>query len=141
MSIQLQLLSIDLRGSELGHDIKFKGSMKDRGASVNGQAVSTFPPLSVEKSTQSTLFGPLSGGLVSWTHENLHCKRTLAFVRADGTDVNGMMIRQGFAWHYKSFNDSPELAEFETAARTAKVGLWGGSETPIPPWKFRKARK
>lgn len=44
MSIQLQLLSIDLRGSELGHDIKFKGSMKDRGASVNGQAVSTFPP-------------------------------------------------------------------------------------------------
>ena len=27
-------------------------------------------------------------------------KRTLGFVRVDGTDVNAMMIRLGFTWHY-----------------------------------------
>ena len=53
-------------------------------------------------------------------------KRTLGFVRVDGVDVNAMMIRQGFAWHYKSFNSSPELAEFEQMAREAKIGLWAG---------------
>ena len=68
-------------------------------------------------------------------------KRTLGFVRVDGVDVNTMMIRQGFAWHYKDYNSSPELAEFETAARTAKIGLWAGSETPVPPWEWRKREK
>ena len=68
-------------------------------------------------------------------------ERTLGFVRVDGVDVNAMMVRQGFAWHYKSYNSSQELAEFETAARTAKIGLWGGSETPVPPWEWRKREK
>ena len=67
-------------------------------------------------------------------------KRTLGFVRVDGVDVNAMMIRQGFAWHYKSFNSSPELAEFEQMAREAKIGLWAGvgDQSPVPPWEFRK---
>ena len=29
-------------------------------------------------------------------------ERTLGFVRVDGVDVNAMMIRQGFAWHYNN---------------------------------------
>lgn len=67
-------------------------------------------------------------------------KRTLGFVLVDGTDVNAMMIRQGFAWHYVAYNSSPELAEFEQMAKDAKIGLWSGvgDQSPIPPLEFRK---
>ena len=67
-------------------------------------------------------------------------KRQLGFLRVDGVDVNAMMVRHGFAWHYKDFNSSIELADFEQSARTAKIGLWGGSEEPVPPWEFRKKK-
>ena len=67
-------------------------------------------------------------------------KRTLGFLRVDGIDVNAMMVRHGFAWHYKDFNSSIELADFELSAREAKAGLWGGSEEPVPPWEFRKKK-
>ena len=70
-------------------------------------------------------------------------KRTLGYIEipihtfaVDPINANAELIRYGFAWHYKSYNSSPELAEFETAARTAKIGLWGGSETPVPPWEW-----
>ena len=67
-------------------------------------------------------------------------KRQLGFLRVDGNDVNAMMVRHGFAWHYKDFNSSIELADFEQAAREAKRGLWAASEEPIPPWEFRKEK-
>ena len=67
-------------------------------------------------------------------------KRQLGFLRVDGVDVNAMMVRHGFAWHYKDFNSSRELADFELSAREAKAGLWGGSEEPVPPWEFRKQK-
>ena len=67
-------------------------------------------------------------------------KRTLGFVRVDGVDVNAAMIQSGFAWHYKTYNSSPELAEFEREAREVKIGLWSGvgDQSPVPPWEFRK---
>ena len=58
----------------------------------------------------------------------------------DGIDVNAMMVRSGFAWHYKAYNKSEELAAFEVAAREAKVELWAGvgDQVPVPPWEWRK---
>ena len=40
----------------------------------------------------------------------------------------------------KRYRVSPELAEFERAAREAKIGLWSGvgDQAPVPPWEFRK---
>ena len=54
-----------------------------------------------------------------------------------------MMIRMGYAWHYKDYNDSAELAAYEQAARGAKIGLWSGvgDQSPVPPWDWRKAEK
>ena len=40
------------------------------------------------------------------------------------TDVNLQMVKDGFAWHYKHFDSTPSYAAAETAARTAKRGLW-----------------
>ena len=70
-------------------------------------------------------------------------ERTLGFVRVDGVDVNAMMIRMGYAWHYKDYSDSAELAAYEQAARGAKIGLWSGvgDQSPVPPWDWRKAEK
>lgn len=48
------------------------------------------------------------------------------------------MISEGNAWHYKKYapNDM-NLKSAEENARNHKLGLWS-SETPIPPWEFKK---
>lgn len=46
----------------------------------------------------------------------------------DGTDVNALMVREGYAYAYLSFPLTParkrELKALETEARVAKRGLW-----------------
>ena len=56
------------------------------------------------------------------------------------TDVNLQMVKDGFAWHYKHFDSTPSYADAETAARTAKRGLWK-DPTPIHPHMFRNTGK
>lgn len=56
------------------------------------------------------------------------------------TDVNLQMVKDGFAWHYKHFDNTQSYADAETAARMAKRGLWKDS-APIPPYVFRRAKK
>ena len=47
---------------------------------------------------------------------------------ADGTDVNALMVKEGYAYAYLSFPLSPsrkaELKRLQLDAQTAKVGLW-----------------
>jgi endonuclease YncB( thermonuclease family) len=62
--------------------------------------------------------------------------RTLAFVYIDDICLNKELIRLGMAWHYKQYNDDPELAKLEEEARANKVGLWSQSN-PQSPWDFR----
>jgi endonuclease YncB( thermonuclease family) len=62
--------------------------------------------------------------------------RTLAFVYVDDICLNKELIRLGMAWHYKQYNDDPELAKLEEEARANKVGLWRQSN-PESPWDFR----
>jgi len=53
--------------------------------------------------------------------------RTLAYVHTeDGLDFNAEMIKQGFAYAYKSFKHSKleEFTNLETTARESQLGLW-----------------
>ena len=54
-------------------------------------------------------------------------------------DVNLQMVKDGYAWHYKHFDDTQSYADAETAARMAKRGLWK-DPAPIPPYEFRKKK-
>jgi hypothetical protein len=60
----------------------------------------------------------------------------LGHVILDGTWINKQLIDEGFAWHYKEYNDSAVLADAETKARAAGVGLWQ-DKNPTPPWVYR----
>ena len=57
----------------------------------------------------------------------------------DGKVMSEEMIKAGLAHHYKQYSKSKVLADLETAARKAKVGVWVLIE-PTPPWEFRKLK-
>jgi len=66
--------------------------------------------------------------------------RTLAFVYIDDLCLNKELLRLGYAWHYRKYNDDPELAQLEVEARNAKVGLWQ-QDSLVAPWDFRNKKK
>ena len=79
---------------------------------------------------------------VEWTKKDKY-GRILGTVWAmlpTRADVNLQMVKDGFAWHYKHFDHTPSYAAAETAARTAKRGLWK-DPAPIPPHIFRNTGK
>jgi micrococcal nuclease len=57
-----------------------------------------------------------------------------------GEYINGSMIRDGYAWHFKRYSKDASLAKLEDAARAAKVGLWSQGN-PIPPWEYRQQKR
>lgn len=63
--------------------------------------------------------------------------RILGTVYFQENDINLAMIRHGFAWHYKQYDDTQLYADAEDEARTARKGLWMDS-IPIPPWDHRE---
>ena len=66
--------------------------------------------------------------------------RTLGIIMVGGKeDANAKMIEDGWAWHFKKYNDEERLAKLESSARKAKRGLWADAN-PLPPWEYR-ARK
>lgn len=79
---------------------------------------------------------------VEWTKKDKY-GRILGTVWAmlpDRTDINLLMVEDGFAWHYKHFDKTQSYAAAETSARSARRGLWNDS-TPTPPYAFRKTAK
>lgn len=63
--------------------------------------------------------------------------RTLAFsYLEDGTELSHEMLKVGLAWHFKKYNSDVDLAQLETEARNAKIGIWQ-DENPMPPWENR----
>lgn len=66
--------------------------------------------------------------------------RTLGTVYVGKANVNEEMIRTGFAWRYAKYSKSPKMIELESAARTAKLGLWS-DPSPIPPWEWRRGKR
>ena len=67
-------------------------------------------------------------------------KRTLGVVIVGDVDANAKMIEDGYAWHFKKYNDEERLAKLEDAARKAKRGLWA-DENPLAPWEYRAKQK
>jgi micrococcal nuclease len=63
--------------------------------------------------------------------------RTLGEVTLpDGRDFSEEMLRAGYAWQYKQYDQSQRLADLETEAHDAQRGLWADLD-PTPPWEFR----
>ena len=56
---------------------------------------------------------------------------------ADGTDLNGWLVRQGYALAYRRYSTTyvPE----ETQAQAARAGLWAGEF--VAPWAWRRGQR
>jgi endonuclease YncB( thermonuclease family) len=61
--------------------------------------------------------------------------RIVAVCEANGRDINGELVRQGWAIEYRKYSDGRYVDE-EAEARRAKRGLWSG--TFVEPWEWRK---
>jgi micrococcal nuclease len=66
--------------------------------------------------------------------------RTLGVVMVGDLDANSKMIEDGWAWHFKKYNDEERLAKLETEAREAMRGLWA-DDNPLAPWEYRARQK
>ena len=73
-------------------------------------------------------------------------KRVLAKIILDGRDINLSQILNGYAWHFKRYQNqqSPKDRELysqaELLAKKGNLGLWS-EKKPIAPWKWRKIKK
>ena len=82
--------------------------------------------------------------LINWSITDKY-DRLLAKVISGKQDCNLAQIQNGYAWHYKYFeNDQPLIdrknySQAESRARTKKLGLWK-SECPTPAWDWRRKR-
>ncbi|XP_051138410.1 staphylococcal-like nuclease CAN2 [Andrographis paniculata] len=66
--------------------------------------------------------------------------RCVGDVYCNGVFVQEVMLKKGMAWHYKAYDNRPELDKWEKQARARRVGLWA-SKNPEMPWEWRKDRR
>ncbi|WP_186458727.1 thermonuclease family protein [Mucilaginibacter achroorhodeus] len=67
--------------------------------------------------------------------------RTVGWVELeDGTSVNKQLVKNGYAWQYRAYSKSMEMAMLEQQARQSRLGLWQDAN-PTPPWNFRKGER
>ncbi|GLT89254.1 hypothetical protein SLE2022_072430 [Rubroshorea leprosula] len=66
--------------------------------------------------------------------------RIIADVFCDGIFVQEVMLKKGFAWHHKAFDQRLELATWEKEAMAKQVGLWA-SPNPEKPWEWKKKNR
>lgn len=58
----------------------------------------------------------------------------------DTVNLNERLLAAGLAWHYKTYDPSPEWARMEKIAQTAKHGLWVEKDA-VAPWEWRKRKR
>lgn len=58
----------------------------------------------------------------------------------EGKDVSAEMLKTGFSWHFRKYDNSAFYSQLETEARKNRSGLWSDAN-PIEPWNFRKEHK
>lgn len=64
--------------------------------------------------------------------------RTVATVLlSNGKNLNHELVKNGYAWEYKTYSNDPELAALEQYARQNRLGLWQDAN-PVEPWNFRR---
>lgn len=64
-------------------------------------------------------------------------KHAEVFTAERELNVNLQMVKDGMAWHYAYYDNTPSYAEAEKEARAKKLGLWQ-DPNPVPPYEFRK---
>lgn len=67
-------------------------------------------------------------------------RRIVGFVRADGLEVNEVMVEGGNAWMFRRYTSSRKLDSLERASREAGRGLWS-TTSPVEPWVWRKQKR
>jgi endonuclease YncB( thermonuclease family) len=63
--------------------------------------------------------------------------RTVAVCRVGGVDINGWMVRKGFAVAYRKY--SAAYVADEEEARSKQIGLWAGEFEK--PWNYRRHKR
>lgn len=66
--------------------------------------------------------------------------RIVGVVFVDGFNLNEALLREGYAWQFTRYDNSPEWTALQDAARKQRKGLWQ-QPSPIPPWEFRARRR
>lgn len=69
--------------------------------------------------------------------------RSVGVVYVGSTNVNEEIIRNGFAWQYRTYCKimvCDDWLRLEKQARSNHVGLWK-DKNPQPPWDYRKAKR
>lgn len=76
-----------------------------------------------------------------YVHTTDRYKRLVAdVITQDSLNFGEQMLREGAAWHYKAYDKRQNLAQLETEARNAKIGLWSFPR-PLEPWKYRSRKR
>ena len=63
--------------------------------------------------------------------------RIIAVCFVGGKDINGFMVRNGWALAYRRY--SKDYLKVENESRSLKAGMWAGEF--VPPWEWRKAKR
>ncbi len=77
---------------------------------------------------------------VTWAKKDKYGRILGTVESGECGDVNLAMVRDGFAWHYKHFDQTQAYADAEAEARKEKRGLWR-DKIPEAPWEFRRRAK
>ncbi len=57
----------------------------------------------------------------------------------NGDELGLLMIKAGYAWHFKKYSSDLQYEKAEVEARNTKSGLWA-DVTPVAPWEWRKVK-
>jgi micrococcal nuclease len=66
--------------------------------------------------------------------------RVVAKVTVNRINLNELLLKNGYAWHFTRYDNSVLYANLQQQAKTAKLGLWAASN-PIAPWEWRKMKR
>lgn len=68
-------------------------------------------------------------------------KREVAIIFLNNVNINGLMVKEGWAWWYESYAKKDLVyKELQEEAQAKKRGMWS-KKGNIPPWEYRKAKK
>ena len=68
--------------------------------------------------------------------------RTVGMVLVDGTNVNGELVRTGYAWVYRKYCKKSICStwkDYEARARRDNIDMWQDPHI-VPPWNWRHSR-
>jgi micrococcal nuclease len=65
--------------------------------------------------------------------------RSVGTLFVNGSNINLLSIREGYAWHYKRYSADKDYAAAEEYAQRNKLKIWSLPK-PIPPWTWRQRK-